>query len=78
MGKIYIDNNDNRKIDEICWIDEEYSEEESIKLENQTISIINSCGAYVIINIEDIHKLVKALNKAKELGWWTDTPEDEF
>ena len=63
MSRIMIDNEDEA-VTEIAWTNKEGDIE----------SILNSDG-YIKSGLqwtyrEDIPKLIKALEKAKELGWW--------
>ena len=63
MSRIMIDNEDEA-VTEIAWTNKEGDIE----------SILN-CDGYIKSGLqgtyrEDIPKLIKALEKAKELGWW--------
>ena len=70
MTKIFIDNEDESKITQIAWMNDDGGEEyiEDCVL---TIRFVDDCGDYAVIK-KDVPKLLKALEKAKELGWWTD------
>jgi hypothetical protein len=70
MTKIYIDD-DVSEIVEIAWVDEDGCDE-SIRITGNALEINNSSADITRIFKGDIPKLIKALNKAKELGWWKD------
>ncbi len=63
MSKFWIGEPVYGEITEICWKEKE-GEEESIQKDGGLIEL-PSC-----IWQEDVPKLIKALQKAKELGWW--------
>jgi hypothetical protein len=68
MAKIYIDGSE-QKVTEICWINKG-GKEEQIREYGVSVEIKDSAGCSTLIYKEDIPKLIKALNRAKELGWW--------
>lgn len=70
MSKIFITDVDNSVIDEIAWINDD-GEEECIVDNTVAVLIKDDCSDFAIIK-KDIPKLIKALEKAKQLGWWTD------
>lgn len=72
MSRIFIDETVPNTIDEIAWKTRGGEEESVKKCRNNTMVIRDTCGEEIIIYWEDIPKLMKALLKAKELGWWSD------
>lgn len=68
MSKFWIGEPGQEEITEICWKDKD-GDEDRIELADESIIYLPS------IYKEDIPKLIKALQKAKELGWWKDEEE---
>ncbi len=68
MSKFWIGEPGQEEITEICWVDRE-GEGEGIEEDGGLINL-PSC-----VWKEDVPKLVKALQKAKELGWWKEEQE---
>ena len=67
MSRLFIDSGD--EVDEIAWTS--YDGQEKFIVNNaKTICIHAAEGMQSHIYKEDIPKLMKALEKAKELGWW--------
>lgn len=69
MARISID--EENKITQISWEDSD-GEVKYIELNNNSISLHSNNGCESIINKPDVTKLLKALSKAKELGWWKE------
>ncbi len=65
MSKFWIGEPGQEEITEICWVGKE-GEDEGIE-EDAGLINLPSC-----VWKEDVPKLIKALQKAKELGWWKE------
>lgn len=70
MASISIDD-EYENITEITWATNEGVESISLPV-GDAIRIKDSNADNVYIWTEDIPKLIKALQKAKELGWWSE------
>lgn len=79
MGKFYVDNGNQESIDEICWenVDGDLEGISLVNFRDDTLKFTDANDDQVCFYRKDIPKLLKALEKAKELGWWTDAPGDE-